>query len=371
VYDALFAHYGVRRVRSLDEFMDTLELFAPGWRPRPGAIAATLDSGGERGMLVDLAETIGVPFAEIGPATVAKLAETLDPGLEPTNPLDAWGTGNDLARIYGDCLLALDADQATGLNVFNVDLMRASNLPPTYIDITLPILPRFAKPFIFMVNLTSAANEEQMDRLRRAGVPVLMGTETGLRAIRHLLEYSESRTSETRIGESRNDLSDEGLSSVVAVSPIRDSPIRDSAFRNSSFLESSGPVDEFRSKQILSAYGLPVPVEEIAETVEDAVSAAERIGYPVVLKTAEGLMHKTDRGGLVLDLHNPEAARRAYETLAARFGPRRRHRHARGRGADPRQCGGTYSLQVTGALMMGLVAVTAISPRTARIPAGM
>jgi acyl-CoA synthetase (NDP forming) len=156
-----------------------------------------------------------------------------------------------------------------------------------------------------------------MDRLRRAGVPVLMGTETGLRAIRHLLEYSESRTSESRIGETAT--TDDRPSSDKS---FRDSPIRDSAFRNSSFLESSGPVDEFRSKQILSAYGLPVPVEEIAETVEDAVSAAERIGYPVVLKTAEGLMHKTDRGGLVLDLHNPEAARRAYETLAARFGPR-------------------------------------------------
>ena len=321
VYDALFAYYGVRRVRSLDEFMDTLELFAPGWRPRPGAIAATLDSGGERGMLVDLAEEIGVPFAEIGPETREKLAATLDPGLEPTNPLDAWGTGNDLERIYRDCLLALDSDPATGLNVFAVDLMRASNLPPTYIDITLPILPHFQKPLIFMVNLSSAASEIEMDRLRRAGVPVLMGTETGLRAIKHLFEYGE--WADGRMGERTNKrmgewadgrISNQRIGKSLATNPTRtiDSLIRDSPL----------PLDEFASKQVLAEYGLPIPSEEITASLDDALAAAARIGYPVVLKTAEGLLHKSDAGGLVLDLRDEAGLRQAYESLAARFGPR-------------------------------------------------
>jgi len=324
VYDALFAYYGVRRVRSLDEFMDTLELFAPGWRPRPGAIAATLDSGGERGMLVDLAEEIGVPFAEIGPETREKLAATLDPGLEPTNPLDAWGTGNDLERIYRDCLLALDSDPATGLNVFAVDLMRASNLPPTYIDITLPILPHFQKPLIFMVNLSSAASEIEMDRLRRAGVPVLMGTETGLRAIKHLLEYGEWANG--RMGE----WADGRMGESLATNPAHtgDSPIRPFAYSRFAhppihpFAHSPLPLDEFASKQILSEYGLPVPKEEIVESLAAALAAAERIGYPVVLKTAEGLLHKSDAGGLVLDLRDAAGLRQAYDSLAAGFGPR-------------------------------------------------
>ena len=310
VYDALFEYYGVRRVRSLDEFMDTLELFTPGWRPRPAAIAATLDSGGERGMLVDLAEEIGVRFAEIGPATVAKLAATLDPGLEPTNPLDAWGTGNDLERIYGDSLLALDADPATGLNIFNVDLMRASNLPPTYIDITLPILPKLTRPFIFMVNISSSASRTQMDRLRAAGVPVLMGTETGLRAVRHLFEYCE--WANKRMGE----WADERMGGPAG------HPVRGTAFREWITTRSSKPLDEYRSKRLLSEYGLHVAAEKIAETLDDALAAAERIGYPVVLKTAEGLLHKTDSGGVALDLHNGDAVRQGYESLAARFGPR-------------------------------------------------
>ncbi|HNB52100.1 MAG TPA: acetate--CoA ligase family protein [Anaerolineales bacterium] len=301
VYNALFERYNVRRVRSLDEMVDTLELFATGWRPHPRAIAATLDSGGERGLLVDLADEIGVPFAQISPATQTRLAEILDPGLEPVNPLDAWGTGNEVDRIYRDSLLALDADPATGLSLFAVDLMRESNIPPTYVDITIPALTHFQKPFAFLVNVTSAASEEQMARLRAAGIPVLMGTETGLRAVRHLFDYCE------RANQPTNQLTNPP------------SPLPNSQFLIPNF---SSPLDEHTSKTLLAQYGLPVPPEQIAETLPDVLAAAEHIGYPIALKTANGILHKTDAGGLHLNVRTPDALRTAYEDLATRLGSR-------------------------------------------------
>ena len=328
IYTALFDHYNVRRVKTLDEMMDTLELFATGWRPRPRAISAAFDSGGERGMFVDLAEEAGVPFAEISPATTARLAEILEPGLEPVNPLDAWGTGNDTDRIYRDALLALDADPATGLSLFVVDLMRYSNYPPTYVDIvcgdthTLPTLSRFTKPLAFLTNVTSAASEEQMHRLRAAGIPVLMGTETGLRAVRHLFDYCETR--ERRSEGAKKRKSDSPISdqqSAIAEDAKHHTP--NHSITQLPITRYPLPIiDEHTAKILLAQYGLPIPPEQIAETLPATLAAAEQIGSPIALTPANGIWHKTDAGGLHLNLHTPDALRTAYEDLATRLGPR-------------------------------------------------
>jgi acyl-CoA synthetase (NDP forming) len=121
-YDALFKRYGVSRARSLDEMIDTLELFSTGIRPRTEYLSAILDSGGQRALMTDLAEQEGVAFAPISPQTEAKLTKVLEPGLSATNPLDAWGTGNDYDGIYSDCLLALDQDPKTGLTLVAADM---------------------------------------------------------------------------------------------------------------------------------------------------------------------------------------------------------------------------------------------------------
>jgi acyl-CoA synthetase (NDP forming) len=304
VYDALFAHYGVQRVKSLDEMMDTLELLAAGFRTPTRYVSAILDSGGERAMLADLAESEGVTFAPINEATRDRLAATLDPGLAPINPLDAWGTGNEYDRIYGDCLLALDSDPATGLNLFVVDLSREANIPPTYVDIALGVQSRLTKPLVFLTNLTATVSEMQSATLRKAGIPVLMGTETGLRAARHLLDYSEFQRRRA----------------ALQPEPDRQSPacLEDLRWE----LEAaSGALDEQASRHILQAYGIRSPQSVVAAGLEEALAAAQRIGYPVALKTAAGVAHKSDQGGVHLDLRDSRALTAAYRNLGARLGP--------------------------------------------------
>jgi acyl-CoA synthetase (NDP forming) len=200
-YDALFAAYGVRRVKSPDELLDTLELLSTGMRAATRTITALCDSGGERGLLVDLAEAEGVEFTPIAESTSARLAEILEPGLDPINPLDAWGTGNNYERIFQECLQTLDADPLTGLNVFAVDLTHASDFSPAYIEVALTAQPHLLHPLTFLVHLAAAAGDQQISRLRRAGIPVLLGTETGLRAIHHVLEYSDKPQGGRRVEE--------------------------------------------------------------------------------------------------------------------------------------------------------------------------
>jgi acyl-CoA synthetase (NDP forming) len=115
-WEALFSAYGVHRVDTLDELVDTLELFAIGRRVRPGtprdglAVATVHDSGGERALVADRADALGVRFAGLSDQTRDTLAPLLDPGLEATNPLDVWGRGSDTETLFAASLQALVGD---------------------------------------------------------------------------------------------------------------------------------------------------------------------------------------------------------------------------------------------------------------------
>ncbi|GAB4420331.1 MAG: acetate--CoA ligase family protein [Anaerolineae bacterium] len=324
-YEALFAYYGVRRVKSPDELMDTLELLATGMRASSRTITAICDSGGERGMLVDLAEAEGIEFTPISEATSARLAEILEPGLDPINPLDAWGTGNDYARIFQECLQTLDSDPLTGLNVFAVDLTHASDFSPTYVEVALAAQPHLTHPLTFLVHLAAAAGDSQISRLRQADIPVLLGTETGLRAIRHVLEYSEFQR--RRGGEAKRRGGEEarrrggGAEEISRLTPHASRLTLLTELRQ--LLQSAtGPLDEFASKEILRAYGIATPAEAVATSLAEAIYVAETIGYPLALKTAAGELHKSDRGGVRLNVRDAAALTEFYLEFEDRFGSR-------------------------------------------------
>src|SRR6185437_14368916 len=123
-WEALAGAYGLHRVRDLAELADTLELFAAGRRAAPGTGIATVhDSGLERAHAADLAAELSVPFADLAPATHARLAASLDPGLDPANPLDVWGTGRDTEPLFAECLAALADDPAVAAVALAVDLV--------------------------------------------------------------------------------------------------------------------------------------------------------------------------------------------------------------------------------------------------------
>jgi acyl-CoA synthetase (NDP forming) len=306
-YDAVFERYGVRRATSIDEMMDTLELLSTGMRPARRGVSAVLDSGGQRAHMVDLAETIGLEFGEIDSETEARLESILEPGLEPINPLDAWGTGNGSDDIYVDSALALDADASTGLTIFAVDLPPTDDEEMYYPVIAETIHPRMQNPLAFLVHASATASLPQMNRLRGTGIPVLMGTETGLRAIHHTIEYAayQRKRAEGALEEER----------------VGQPPARLEQWRHQ-LAKAATDLDENASKEILRAYGLTTTQERVASNLEDVLDAANEIGYPVALKTAAGDLHKTERDGVLLDVPDPEALAAAYRDFESRLGAR-------------------------------------------------
>ena len=133
---------------------------------------------------------LGVPLAKISEATRARIDAVLDPGLVAENPLDAWGTGIDADRIYVESFLALHDDPETAAVAFVVDLTRQGEpYDEGYLQVARDVLAATTKPFC--VDVEPARDDRARrgrDVLRGAGIPVLEGTVTGLRALKHLLD---------------------------------------------------------------------------------------------------------------------------------------------------------------------------------------
>ena len=165
-----------------------------------GGIASLHDSGGERALFVDLASDLGVPLARISEATRERIDAVLDPGLVAENPLDAWGTGIDADRIYRESFLALHDDPETAAVAFVVDLTRQGEpYDEGYLRVATDVYEATTKPFCVVSNLPAAIARDEVGWFRRAGIPVLEGTLSGLRALTHLLDDTKHDDRRSRI----------------------------------------------------------------------------------------------------------------------------------------------------------------------------
>jgi acetate---CoA ligase (ADP-forming) len=302
-YEALFRADGVHRVETLDEMGDALALFVAGRRAGPGALASVHDSGGERAMLVDAAAAAGVPLASIAPKTADRLAELLDPGLPPVNPLDFWGTGRDAFAVINGCERALLEDPGVAALAFSVDLTTEDDPEEGYVASFLEVWPETDKPMAMLSNFAGGISRVDAERLYEVGAPVLEGTLTGLAAFRHLFEHRDRRALAPVEGSS------------PAIVEVRD--------RWRERLVTGEPFDERESLALVADYGVPVVTSDRAETFDEALAAAERMGFPVALKTAEPRhVHKSDVSGVRLWIDGKVSLAEAYGEFASRLGLR-------------------------------------------------
>jgi acetate---CoA ligase (ADP-forming) len=303
-YEAVFDAHGVHGCRDLEEMADSIELFSSPRRVVSGAgIASLHDSGGERALFVDLADDLGVPLAKISDATRARIDAVLDPGLIAENPLDAWGTGIDADRIYMESFLALHDDPETAAVAFAVDLARQGEpYDEGYLQVAQDVLDATTKPFCIVSNLPAAIARDEVGRLRGAGIPVLEGTVSGLRALKHLLDDASVRERPT------------------AVSPPGSPAGIEGEWRRR--LAEAPDLSEGAALGLLYAYDISVVHALPARSPEEAERAAERIGYPVAVKTAvPGISHKSDVRGVRLGVVDRFELGEVYRDLAERLGP--------------------------------------------------
>jgi len=300
IYDALFRKFGVIRVNDAEELLATTQLFATlPTLPRQTGLASINLSGGETGICADMGEMAGVTYPDFEAATLEKLRALLPSYASPANPLDTTATISYDADVYASVLQTVMDDPGIGLVVIGYTLLHEIADPCIHYmarGIEQVVKNGRSKPMVMLPFFENSRNPEYLDQLNGLGVPVLPPPTYGFAALRHLVDFigynPDENTLELAIPDKREGAGRRTLS-------------------------------EFESGAILREYGVRTPEGSVVGTAEDAAETAESLGYPVVMKIASAdIAHKSDMGGVALNIKSADEAREAFERI---MGNARKH----------------------------------------------
>jgi len=302
-YETAVEECGAISVATIDELMNIAMLCSTGRLPGPGGVGVVTDSGGLRELAMDRAADTGAPLAHLSPATLERLAAVLPAKLEPSNPLDcAADLNQEFAGTFARGLAAMAAAAEVSMVGFEADLRDDYVYDEELhrLALTLPALTD--KPCFFFSSFGQAHNRDLGDRLADRGVPCINGLDAMLTAVTRLQGWADAR---------RDAVDDAPAAPAVLAAPWRN------------ILASASDLDERAGLELLAASGVPAIGSATHDDWEGLRTSARAFGYPVVLKTAAaGIDHKSDRGGVVLEIGDEQALRAAYDELRSRLGPR-------------------------------------------------
>lgn len=290
VIDAVFRRYGALRVQSLEELIDVghaASLLLPDRLPKGERVTLVAASGGFGIMMADASTRAGLEMPELSPATKARIAEAV-PTAGTNNPVDASAQMSSRPDILYKMLSALmeetntDATQLfLSLSLFN------TRLRGIYMDALARV--RESHPDRLLI-VTSRGPADAVAEINALGIPVFPSIDAAAAGLAGLV----------RLGR---------LSAVAEPAQHAGGTARLSAeaFRN-----------EYAAKTVLAEAGLPVLPEAVVTSADDAAAKAAEFGFPVVLKVvSEDIPHKTEAGGVVLNLADAAAVRDGYDHIMA------------------------------------------------------
>ena len=299
-YEALFDRYGVQRVNDMQELTAALILFAELHPVGAGGLVALHDSGGERQLMVDLADAAGVEMADLGADTIAALEAVIDPELPAVNPLDGWSRGGpEAAGQMTNALTAMLKDDNAAMGAILHDRGPDSVVYPGYMNYLQRAHADSGKPVALVAAIPGSGGDKLAVTSTRAGYPVLDGVAPFLRGVRALFEY-------------RDFLLRDPMRETTAIIDV-------AAWRTA--LRGGDQLDEQASLALFAASGIAVPACERVTNEQEALTAARRLGYPLVLKTAmPAVAHKSDSGGVVTGIGDDKELAAAYSSVSDRLG---------------------------------------------------
>lgn len=278
---------GVVLVDSLEALGDVLELAVRGRPVGPGGVAVLTESGAFKALTLDLAEQIGLELPAMAGATADAMRAAIPDFIPVSNPMDLTAQALVDPDLYRRTLIPLLADDNFSALVFGIiqtDAATSARKFPAIIDAVKALDPQ--KPVIFAgLDDGAPVPAEYIDRLRAIGVSYFPSPDRAFRALRHLIRFAERDFAR------------------VGATPISlDLP--------------SGVIPEYRAKQLLEPVGIPFPPGGFASDAAEAKAIAARVGYPVALKAqAAALSHKSDAGGVILNIADDDALDAAWQQL--------------------------------------------------------
>ena len=303
-YRAAFRQDGVTEVHGLDDLVDTAALFARVELPEGDGLGMISSSGGATVLITDLCQELGVRLPELAPETKADLKSMLPAyAPPPTNPLDITAGLSEEALFRPLERLSQDPSIDLVLNV--VTLIGGAGRLKERAEGLIEARRRVAKPLVSCWTAGSLS-DDGLALLAEADQPFYTAPEACLRGIKALFDYRR-RVDQREPPQRPADLEAARQEVAVALRAARQAGQRVLAERESA--------------RLLAAYGLPLVESAFAASADQAVTAADRFGYPVVLKAdAAGLAHKARAGGVRLGLADANAVGAAFEALRAAIG---------------------------------------------------
>ncbi|UCE18241.1 MAG: acetate--CoA ligase family protein [Gemmatimonadota bacterium] len=295
-YDAVFIESGVLRVETLEELFDYAQAFASQPLPKSNRIAIVTNAGGPGIMATDACIRYGLKLAEFEEETTDKLRTGLPRTANINNPVDIIGDAKE--DRYELALRSVLEDE-------NVDGVIAISTPQMMTDLEavaktiVDTASTYEKPMLTCFMATEDISET-LRILDEKRVPHYLFPEAAARAMANMAEYAwwiqRPRTDVRTFNDIHKDQAKRVLHRVKK--------------EGRSFLP------EPEAHDVLEAYGFPVLESRLVKSVEEGVTAAERIGFPVVLKiVSPDIVHKVDVGGVKVNIQTKAELRRAYKDL--------------------------------------------------------
>ncbi|MGA2176757.1 MAG: bifunctional acetate--CoA ligase family protein/GNAT family N-acetyltransferase [Verrucomicrobiota bacterium] len=301
VLQAAFQRAGVLRVENISELFDMAEVLAKQPRPPGPHLTIVTNAGGPAVLATDMLITGGGQLAELTPETMAAFNQILPPAWSHNNPVDIIGDAGP--KLYAQAVDIAAKDP-------NTDGLLVILTPQAMTDATAtaeqlkPYAHLEGKPILasWMGADAVVAGE---DILNAAKVPTFKYPDRAARAFCYMWRYTENLRALYQtplLGPDSDDAATAREGADAMVKAIRQ--------------QGRTVLTEFESKQLLAAHGIPTVETHIATSEEEAVQHAARMGFPVVLKLySETITHKTDVGGVQLNLRNSTAVRRAWRAI--------------------------------------------------------
>ncbi|MFN4005359.1 MAG: GNAT family N-acetyltransferase [Hylemonella sp.] len=303
VYDAAIARAGMLRVDTLQQLFLAAEVLARFRGNTSDALTILTNGGGAGVMAADAAAHMGVALAELAPQTLHALDAVLPPNWSRGNPVDIIGDAP--ASRYVQALQILEQDPAAGAVLF----IHAPTAIVPSADIARALLPlaQAQPPRLLGCWLGGEAVDEARQLFRAAGIAGFDTPEEAVRAFAMGVTY---RRNQAELLQAPPAGAPDAAFDVAAARAL----VRQALDGGREWLT------EPEAKALLAAYGIPVAAtRQVTLDAQAAVAAAEAIGYPVVLKIlSEDLTHKSDVGGVVLNLHGPAEVAAAAQAMAER-----------------------------------------------------
>ncbi|TKB24611.1 GNAT family N-acetyltransferase [Desulfopila sp. IMCC35006] len=294
VYDAAFKRAGIVRVDTIQDLFDCAELMAKQPRPRGPRLAIVTNGGGPGVMATDAMARADLAPAPLDPVTLQRLDAFLPPFWSRSNPIDILGDASP-ERFRQTLEVCCDAKDSDGVCVILTP--QALTDPVLVAEALIDIMKGRRYP-VFACWMGGKSIEAAVTILNKAGIPTYDTPERAIQAFLYMVEYARN------------------MEDVLEIPPKLTREISVDSEKAGQLLARASAkqfIPEADARNVLSAYGLPVIRTETAATEDDASRLAREMGYPLVMKLlSPDISHKTEAGGIRLDLRSDEDVREAF-----------------------------------------------------------